>query len=81
MEYPELEETHIDHPDNSWPPGYPKNAVPEGIVQALLELHEAKHCKHFPEERIPVSNQHLGKELFPNTEPKPPLTQLRLKAA
>lgn len=45
----------------------------EGIVQVLLELCQAWYCDYFFGQPVPMPNHPLGKELFPDIQPK--LTQ------
>lgn len=38
----------------------------ESIDQMLFDLQQAWYHDHFPRDLVPVSDQHLGKEPFPN---------------
>lgn len=50
--------------------------IPENVFQMLLELCQAWHCDHFPEEPVPVPRHPLGENPFCDIQSKPPLTQV-----
>lgn len=50
------------------------HCLPESVVQMLLQLRQVSCCDYLPGESFPVPNHPLGKETFPNIQPKPPLT-------
>lgn len=46
-------------------------------VQTLLELCQTQCCDQFPEEPVPVPNNPVRKEAFPNIQPESPITASR----
>lgn len=50
--------------------------VSESAVQILAELWQPWCHDHFSGELVSVPDQPQGEESFPNTQPRPPLTQL-----